>query len=326
MPVMYKAIIFIGGAGCIFLLVISFGLQASLQPDGAQRPQVRRGLSPFDGARAYAGLESILAIGPRVAGTEGGAMARAYIRRELEAAKIPVEVFPFDADTPLGSRRLVNLVGTVEGSEPGIIILSNHYDTKYMPDIPFVGANDGGSTTAWMLEMARALGPKREGHTIWLTFFDGEEAFVEWSESDSLYGSRHFVERLKSSGGLDRIEAMINVDMIGDCYLGVFRDPGAPYWLQDAVLNTAALLGYSKHFLQTRPVVQDDHLPFREAGVPALNLIDFRYGGSSLNHRRNWHTVNDTINLVCAESLQVIGDVLYRALPEIDLRIRARAH
>ena len=122
---------------------------------------------------------------------------RAYIQQELEAAKVPVLTFPFKVDTPLGTRQMVNVVGVVEGTEPGIIILSNHYDTKYMPDILFVGANDGGSTTAWMLEMARALGSAREGHTVWLTFFDGEEAFEKWTDSDSLYGSRHFVERFE---------------------------------------------------------------------------------------------------------------------------------
>jgi Zn-dependent M28 family amino/carboxypeptidase len=129
---------------------------------------------------------------------------------------------------------------------------------------------------------------------------------------------------LKSNGELDQIEALINVDMIGDCYLGVFRDAGAPDWLQGAVLNTATLIGYSNHFIPYGPDIQDDHIPFRKAGVPSLNLIDFRYGGSPLNHSRNWHTANDTIDRVCLESLQVLGDVLYRALPEIDLRIRSR--
>ncbi len=324
MPVMYKAIIVIGVGGFLLLLAVSFGLQAALSPNDAQRPQVHRTLSPFDGARAYADLKAIVALGPRVVGTEGGEKTRAYIQQELEAAEVPVLTFPFKVDTPLGTRRMVNVVGVVEGTEPGIIILSNHYDTKYMPDIPFVGANDGGSTTAWMLEMARALGSEREGHTVWLTFFDGEEAFGKWTDSDSLYGSRRFVERLKSDGELNQIEALINVDMIGDCYLGVFRDAGAPDWLQGAVLNTAMLIGYSQHFIQYAPSIQDDHIPFRKAGVPSLNLIDFRYGGSPLNHRRNWHTVNDTIDRVCLESLQVLGDVLYRALPEIDLRIRTR--
>jgi Zn-dependent M28 family amino/carboxypeptidase len=323
---MYKAIIFVGAAGFALLLAVSFGFQASLRPNDSQRLLLRRGLSPFDAARAYADLEAILAIGPRVSGTVGSKTAREYIQRELEAVGISVELFPFDANTPLGARMMTNIVGTVEGTLPGVIILSNHYDTKYMPDIPFVGANDGGSTTAWMIEMARALGPKREGHSVWLAFFDGEEAFEKWSDADSLYGSRRFVERMKSSGQLGIVEAMINVDMIGDCYLGVFRDPGAPDWLQEGVLNTARLLGYSQHFIENRPAIKDDHIPFRKAGVPALNLIDFRYGGSVLNHNRNWHTANDKIDRVCMESLQLVGDVLYRALPEIDSRIRTRAN
>ena len=205
MPKMYKAIISTGVAGFLLLLALSYGLQSTLRPDDSQRPQARRDISAFDASRAYTDLEAILAIGSRVAGTEGGVKTREYILQELEAAKIPTEVFPFDADTPLGSRKMANIVGTVEGTEPGVIILSNHYDTKYLPGIAFIGANDGGSTTAWMLEMARALGPKREGHTVWLTFFDGEEAFVKWTDTDSLYGSRHFVERLRSSGQLDQV-------------------------------------------------------------------------------------------------------------------------
>lgn len=213
---------------------------------------------------------------------------------------------------------MTNLVGVVQGTLPGLILLSNHYDTKYFPEFTFVGANDGGSTTAWMLEMARSLGPQREGRTIWLCFFDGEEAFQEWTETDSLYGSRAFVQHLAETGEAAQVRAIINVDMIGDCRLGIFKDPGAPAWLQDAVWEQAKRLGYGKAFLLSGRNIQDDHIPFRRAGIPALELIDFEYGGSAVAHQNTWHTARDTLDKVCAASLQAVGDVIYHALPVIE--------
>ena len=274
--------------------------------------------SQFQGERAYTELKGLLEIGTRVPGTEGSVQAQNFIKDSLEKSGVEIREFPFKALTPKGMRSMNTIVGVVKGTSDEIILLSNHYDSKYFLDFPFVGANDGGSTTAWMLEMARVLGASRDGCTVWLCFFDGEEAFDEWTEFDSLYGSREMVSSLKRSGELSRIKAQINVDMIGDCDLGVFQDPDAPKWLRDAVLGTARELGHGKKFLPWGERVQDDHIPFRRAGVDALNLIDFRYGGGKMDHNRNWHTVRDRIENVCADSLQVIGDVVLAALPKID--------
>ena len=292
----------------VALLCLAFaGMQCNAGP-----------VSPFDGERAYRDLEAVVAFGPRVPGTPESKSAQAYIRGELEKAGLTVHTHEFVAKTPKGERPMANIYGVVEGTAPGVIILSNHYDTKYLPDIDFVGANDGGSTTAWMIEMGRALGPTREGKTVWLVFYDGEEALVEWTEADSLYGSRAFVDHLREKELLDSIEAVINLDMIGDCKLGVFRDADAPAWLEAAVWETAAEIGYDEAFTD-RPVrMQDDHEPLREAGVPAMNLIDFHYGGDATAHRRNWHTSRDTLEKVCADSLKVVGDVIWNALPEIE--------
>lgn len=279
------------------------------------------GKSLFDGERAYADLASLLEIGERVAGTAGSVKAQGFIKDSLKQSGVEVREFPFKALTPLGMREMNTIVGVIPGSREETIVLSNHYDTKYFPNFTFVGANDGGSTTAWMLEMARVLGARREGCTIWLCFFDGEEAFEKWSEIDSLYGSRELVSQLKKSGELKNIKALINVDMIGDCDLGVFQDPDAPKWLRDAVVGTAKELGYGKHFLPWGERVQDDHIPFRRAGVEAINLIDFRYGGNKDMHDRNWHTVHDTIENVCGDSLEVIGNVVFHALPRIEAHI-----
>ena len=156
--------------------------------------------------------------------------------------------------------------------------------------------------------------------TVWCVFFDGEEAFGEWSDTDGIYGSRNFVEMLRETGTLRDVKAMINVDMIGDCYLNIFKDGAAPSWLVDLIWKTADDLGYGRHFTSFSHIIEDDHAPFQRAGVPAIDLIDFRYGGSMVDHRRNWHTSNDRLELVCAKSLQAVGDVVYHAILAIEDR------
>lgn len=213
---------------------------------------------------------------------------------------------------------MTNLATVCQGTRPGTIIISGHYDTKYLPYIDFVGANDAGSSTAFLLEMARTLGPTREGYTVQFIWFDGEEAIEEWTDADSLYGSREMVRHLNEHEALGDIKAMINVDMIGDCHLSVLRDAGAPRWLLDIVWSTANELGHAPAFTGIEKRIEDDHIPFRQAAVPAINLIDFQYGESSIEHDLNWHTERDTLDRVCATSLQTIGDVLYHALPKIE--------
>lgn len=213
---------------------------------------------------------------------------------------------------------MTNLTAICQGTRPGTIIISGHYDTKYLPYIDFVGANDAGSSTAFLLEMARTLGPTREGYSVQFVWFDGEEAIVEWSDADSLYGSREMVRRLNEQNQLGEIRAMINVDMIGDCHLNILRDARAPRWLLDTIWDTAGELGHADVFSGIEKGMEDDHIPFRQAGIPAINLIDFEYGASRLEHDLNWHTERDTLDLVCSESLQAVGDVLYHALPKIE--------
>lgn len=285
------------------------------------RPSGQR--SPFDGERAFRDLERIVAIGPRTSGSEGHAAMRGYLRTELETAGFQVNEHRFEADTPIGPVQMTNMWVEIAGSEPGLILLSNHYETKYFPQFTFVGANDAGSTTAWMLEMARVMGTQRDGRSLWLVFFDGEEAFKDWSETDSLYGSRAFVDYLREKGLLDQVDVLINVDMIGDRFLGVKRDPGAPTWLSLTIWNTARELGHGAHFLGESLAINDDHVPFRRAGIDAINIIDFEYGDSPRAHRNTWHTPRDTIDKVSAGSLQVIGDVIYHALPRIETHLDA---
>ncbi|MCC6153424.1 MAG: M28 family peptidase, partial [Candidatus Hydrogenedentes bacterium] len=177
---------FIGVAGVgtlILLLVVAAGLKRVAFKDDNQRATATAGQGAFKGERAFETLKRIVAIGPRPPASPEAETLRQLIRGEVEAAGLEVRILPFEADTPLGKKSMANLVAVVKGSKDGIIALSNHYDTKHFEDFRFVGANDGGSTTAWMIEMARALGPAREGRTVWLIWFDGEEAFKEWSST-----------------------------------------------------------------------------------------------------------------------------------------------
>jgi len=194
------------------------------------------------------------------------------------------------------------------------VLISGHYDTK--PQAGFVGANDGGSSTAAVLEMARVLAKTKPEYTLWFVFFDGEEAFVDWSANngmDNTYGSRHMVKKLARDGVLQHVKAMVLVDMIGDKNLDLLRDTESTLWLVNAIWRTARRLGYSKHFLEAEGAYSDDHIPFKEAGVPSVDLIDFNYGPSN----RYWHTNEDTLDKVSGESLKVAGDVVIAALPEI---------
>jgi glutaminyl-peptide cyclotransferase len=317
-------LIAVGGVAIIALLtLLAQGMQKGLEPNEAQRSGSVQGQSRFDSARAFRDLGKILALGPRPSGSESHTRMREYIKRELSIAGLAVREHSFTANTPLGPVPMVNLVATVSGSVDGVIVITNHYDTKFFREFTFVGANDGGSTAAWMIELGRALGPQRQGRSIWLCWLDGEEAFVEWSATDGLYGSRSFVSELVRDKQIAKIKAVINVDMIGDCYLGIFGDPGAPSWLSNAIWAKAQVLGYGKHFLTVPLEIEDDHVPFRRAGLPALELIDFRYGGSVADHNRNWHTPQDTIDRVCPGSLQAVGDVIYHALPDIDAALNA---
>lgn len=310
----------------VFVAIVALSVRVTQRFRGTEGEPLAgpSSLSPFDGQRAYDDLERIVALGPRPPGSPSAEQTRTIIRGVLDDAGLKFFEHEFEAHTPLGSMRMVNVVGIVEGDQPGIIALSNHYDTKLFSEFEFVGANDGGSTTAWMLEMARTLGPRRKGRSVWLIWFDGEEAVKEWSKSDSLYGSRQFVEYLAEQGKLKDLHVLINVDMIGDCKLGIFRDVGAPGWLMNAIWSKAGELGLSGHFLARATTADDDHMPFRLAGIPCINLIDFEYGGSPEEHQRNWHTPNDTIERVCAPSLQAVGDVIYHGLPVIEAYLNAQ--
>jgi glutaminyl-peptide cyclotransferase len=264
----------------------------------------------FDGAAALKHIERLVAIGPRVAGTPGGIKAREYIvseARKISGAQ--VQVRPFEADTPDGLMGMANVVAVLPGARPDVILLAGHYDTKLFREFRFVGANDGGSSAALLLELGRGLAGLSRRYTYWLVWFDGEEARGAWTATDSLYGSRQMATELAKAGSLPR--AMILVDMIGDRDLSIKREAHSAAWLTDIIWDTAARLGYGRHFERELMPVEDDHVPFLQLGVPAALLIDFSYPP--------WHTAEDTVDKVSAQSLGVVGEVLLEALPSVEL-------
>jgi len=278
---------------------------------GTAEPRAEREPRRIDGLAALRHLERLVAIGPRPAGSPGSVRAREYIVNELKRSGVQARVEAFDADTPHGRLPMANVVGVVPGRRTDVILIGGHYDTKWFADIRFVGANDGGSSTALLLELARQLRRAPGEFTYWIVFFDGEEARGEWSARDSLYGSRRMAETLQRRGRLPR--AVIVVDMIGDRDLAIRRESLSTRWLTDLIWESARRLGRQHHFLSETEAVEDDHAPFLRLGVPAALLIDFDFP--------SWHTTEDTLDKVSDRSLQVVGDVLLHALPAIEAHL-----
>ena len=269
----------------------------------------------FDSARAWEHLRQQVAIGPRPAGSAALLAFRRYIVAQLKAAGIISREQPFTATTPTGRVLMANVVATIPGRRPERIVLATHYDTKLFREFRFVGASDGASSTAAVLELARVLKGRQNEFTIELLFLDGEEAVVEWSGNDHTYGSQYYVDAAKKNGTLGGLKALILLDMIGDRNLTIRRDSNSTPWLTDIVWASAARLGHRETFLSAEMAIEDDHLPFVQAGVPSVDIIDLEYPA--------WHTAQDDLDHVSAGSLQTVGDVVLDALPAIEKRLAA---
>jgi Zn-dependent M28 family amino/carboxypeptidase len=198
--------------------------------------------------------------------------SREFIAGELRAAGVTVVLDSFMASTPLGPIPMTNLVAKIPGVGSSMVIIAGHYDAKRL-ETRFVGANDGGSSAAFVLEMARVLSRRKNSLSYWLVFFDGEEALQGWSDTDGLYGSRHFLHELSARGTLNQVRALILVDMIADAQLDIHREAHSTPWLTDAVFGQAQRLGYGRYFLNSPCPIEDDHIPFVELGVSALATI-----------------------------------------------------
>lgn len=266
----------------------------------------------FSGARALEYTRHATSFGPRPPDSPALKKLQTYILSQLKLAGCEVSEDRFNGQTPNGPVAMRNILCRFPGKSGKAIVYSGHYDTKTVPQ--FVGANDGGSSTGFLLEMAAALAGAPRKDDVYLVFFDGEEAYGEWSDTNSLYGSRHLAGKWAADGMLAKVKALVNVDMIGDKDLSLVYNSGSAASLQKTVWDTAARLGYSQYFSTNGGVTGDDHVPFIERGVKALDLIDFDYGVNN----QYWHTPADTMDKLSAHSLQVVGTVLQKVLPELE--------
>jgi len=270
----------------------------------------------IDAARAMQYTMAVTAFGPRPIGSTNHKRLEEYILAHLKGDEVVDDAFT--ADTVEGKFPVRNIIAKFPGSKDGIIVIAGHYDTVYsLRNTKFVGANDGGSSTAILLEIANQLrGKKRDGYNVWLLWTDAEEAVRQWSDTDSLYGTKHLAAKWQQDGTIKKIRAFVLADMIGDADLNIDREGNSTPWLEDLVYQAATNLGYQSHFFARTLDVEDDHLPFVKLGVPCADIIDLDYGYNNVFH----HSVEDTMDKLSAKSLQTAGDVILETVWMIDAR------
>jgi glutaminyl-peptide cyclotransferase len=268
----------------------------------------------FNAARAMQYTREVTAFGPRPISSPNHKKLENYIVAHLKNDQFEDDTFT--ADTPEGKFPVRNIIAKFSGTRAGIIVIAGHYDTNYpLRNTGYVGANDGGSSTAILLELANQFrGKKREGYSVWLLWTDGEEAVKHWTASDSLYGVRHLAEKWQKDGTLKNIKAFLLADMIGDADLNVDRDTNSTPWLEHMVYQAAIQLGYQSHFFARTITVEDDHLPFVERGVPSADLIDLDYGYGNVFH----HTPQDTLDKLSPKSIEIVGKVILATVQMLD--------
>lgn len=302
----------------------------------APTPPAEPKKSAFDADRAYAHVKKQVEFGPRPAGSPALKKTREWLIGELKSYGLKVTTQAFVAKTPSPKKPTIpmeNIIAELPGKTDDVIIVSSHYDTKYFEKESFVGANDGGSSTGALLEIARVLAAMKPEErnipqTLQFVFFDGEEAVVDWSDTDSTYGSRHMVGELKASGKDKKVKAMILLDMIGDKDLEIPKEAQSMPWLAEIITETGRSIGYEKEFPMSSHYISDDHIPFLQAGIPAVDLIDFTFGnvagatGPGGDDNAYWHTSGDTIDKISPRSLKVVGDTILASLPKIAGRVQ----
>jgi|HubBroStandDraft_1064217.scaffolds.fasta_scaffold00701_13 glutaminyl-peptide cyclotransferase len=286
-------------------------------PDNARLPHI-------DAKRAFQYTREVTAFGERYMGNANHKKLERYIVDHLKGDQ--VEDDAFTADTVEGKFPVRNIIAKFPGTKDGIIVIMGHYDTNYwLRGTGYVGANDGGSSTAILLEFANQLrgsssgggsGKKRDGYSVWLVWTDGEEAVKSWTDTDSLYGTRHLAERWEKDGTLKKIKALMVMDMIGDADLNIDRDTNSTPWLLDLIYAAAEREGYQSHFYGRQGPLEDDHLPFVKRGVPSADVIDLDYGYNNVFH----HTPQDTIDKLSPKSLAIVGDTTMETVHLIDQR------
>lgn len=293
------------------------GPALTLPPDSGPPPA-------FDGDRAMQYVKDIVKFGPRPLGSANHKKVEEYIVSHLKGDQ--VEDDTFTADTPEGKFPVHNIIAKYPGTKDGIIVIASHYDTNYpLRHTSYVGANDGGSSSGLLLELANQLrGKPRDGYSVWLVWDDAEEAMKPDGsgglpkempfDDDSLYGITHVAEKWERDGTLKKVKAFLLADMIGDADLNIDRDLNSTPWLENVVGEAAKRLGYQSHFFGRNNAVGDDHLPFMKRGVPSADLIDFSYGYNDVF----WHTTQDTVDKLSPKSLQIVGSVMLETVRILD--------
>lgn len=312
------SLVHLAAVTCVLLAVNPVTAQKAAAPKTAA--------GKFSGQAAYDLTKQFLSAAPhRWVGSPDHAKAEEFIKSHFtaESAKGNFETDSFTASTPAGMLAMKNFIVKYPGKKDGIIVIASHYETNYpLRNIDFVGANDGAATSALLMELGNYLrAHPPEGYSVWLVFDDGEEAIQSWSARDSLYGTRHLAAKWSQDGTLQKMKAFIITDMIGDKDLDIDRDANSTPWLLDLLAQAAKNTGHSAYVFKDETAAEDDHLPFKQRGVPVLDMIDFHYGpptqqqGEGAYH----HSAQDTLDKISAHSLQVSGDLLVEMIKLISL-------
>ncbi|HEX4022604.1 MAG TPA: M28 family peptidase [Acidobacteriaceae bacterium] len=312
----------------ICLVAVAFlvpSVFAAIHPKHVASPAAEHTTSRFNGNLAYEYADKFVACGPRWIGSPGHVCAENFIKQHFAAenAKGNLEEDTFTASTPIGPLTMHNFIVKFPGKKNGIIVVASHYETNYpLRNIHFVGANDGGATVGLLVELANQLrGRTLDGYSVWLVFFDGEEAIQQWSDSDSLYGSRHLAAKWDRDGTLKRIKAYLLTDMIGDKQLDISREMNSTPWLEDLIYKAAEQNDYQSYFFTRQDTVSDDQLPFVQRGVPTADIIDIDYGPHDFMHPDGYHhTAEDTMDKISAHSLTVSGQTVLTTIGLLNQR------
>jgi len=269
----------------------------------------------FRGTTAYAATERAVSFGERPSGSDAIQKLRAWIASEIKPTGAEISLDSFTGQTPAGPVAMANIIAKFPGTSGKAIVVSGHYDTKRIPMMNFVGANDAASSTGFLIELARVVPGLKHADDIYLVFFDGEEAVrADWGDDDHTYGSRHLAAKWSADGTTSRIKALINVDMIGDKNLDISDDQNSSESLRKLMWQQAEKLGDAKYFRHDAGAIEDDHNPFADAGVNVLDVIDLDYGPNG----SYWHTAQDTMDKLSAHSFQVVGDVVVGMLRDLE--------
>ena len=282
---------------------------------GSLRATAPRIWDEFSGEKALAHVQRLVDFGPRPAGSKSLEESREYIENELRRFGWRVTRQGFSDETPRGKIQFVNLVAQFPDHGKAAsrsFLLCSHYDTKIFDTIRFVGANDGGSSTGLLLELARVIGQHPDlARKIELVFFDGEEACEQFSATDGLYGSRHFARQLQREGA-KQFRGGLLFDMVGDRSLGITLPNDSPADMARDIFAAAEALKLRNYFTYLGRELIDDHAPLNAIGIPTLDIIDFDFPW--------WHTADDTMDKISAQSLQTVGSVALYYLSEFALK------